>query len=45
MKTILMKTQDIYSSEEESAKDSASEDSECQISEDAYAHEGNLLMI
>jgi len=45
MRTILIKAQDVYNSEEESAEDSASDEFECQISEDAYSHKGDLLMI
>jgi len=43
MRTILMKAQDVYSSEEEKHEDSTSEESECEGCEDVYAHEGKLL--
>jgi len=40
-----MKAQDVYSSEEELTEDNISEEFECDMSEDAYTHEGELLMI
>jgi len=45
MRTTLIKAQDVYCSEEEINKENTSEDSECEGSEDAYAHVGELLMI
>ena len=45
MRTILIKAQDVYSSEEEKHEESTSEESECEGREDVYAHEGKLLMI
>jgi len=39
MRTILTKAQNVYSSEEESIEDNTSEEFECDVSEDAYAHE------
>jgi len=45
MRTILMKAQDVYNSEEEKHEESTSEESKCEGREDVYAHEGKLLMI
>jgi len=44
-KTILMRDHDIYSSEDKSASNNVSKDSESQTNEDAHACEGELLMI
>jgi len=45
MRTILMKAHDVYTSEDESSKENASDDSESQNGEDANAQEEDLLMI
>jgi len=41
----LLRGRDLYSSEEENNTESTSEESDCEGSEDAYAHEVELLMI
>jgi len=40
-----MRAQDVYNSEEEINEESTTEGSKCEGSEDAYSHEGELLMI
>jgi len=45
MRTILMRGQDLYSSEEEKNDENTSEGSDNEREEDAYAHEGELLMV
>ena len=45
MRTILLRGQYLYSIEEEKHEESTSEESQCGGSEDAFAHEEELLMI
>jgi len=45
MRTILMRGQDLYSSEEEKNDENTSEGSDNERGEDGYAHEGELLMM
>jgi len=40
-----MRGQDLYSSEEEKNDENTSEGSDNEIGEDAYAHEGEVLMM
>jgi len=43
LRTILMRGQDLYSSEEENNDENTSEESNNERGKDAYAHEGELL--
>jgi len=45
MRTILLRGQDLYSTEEEKNVESISEESDSEKGEDAFAHEGELLMV
>ena len=45
IRTILMRGQDLYSSEEEKNDENTSEGSDNERGEGAYAHEGELLMM